>query len=377
MRPRRLINRGRNDSGAMGVLFAVLFGTGAMLGLLALSIDVGAVYLERRTVQVGADAAAEGLGYRCALNAAECQSVGAATTFARMLLDANSGDGATAVEEVCGSTLGPCAPLSGREPDCQVAPVSGAYVRVTSQTDNAGTNRILTPFTDVLDGSASDGDGVTLWGCAQSRWGKVDTAELSLDVVLPPCEFSVGGSSKVVVAVGNIQAGTCSSVTAFGDDGNLAAITINQQDPISTAALIDLGTGDCTASTSVTVPTTYSILPNIAGACSGSLFARLAGHIDSGRTVLVPMGWRLSANSVTVRTFAGVRFTAYCTRGGRDNCLDGYGAIGEPGWPNSCSAARPCLSYSYANEVLAYREIAETASSVQPNFGVQTVKILP
>ena len=39
------------DDGVIGVLFVLLFAAGSLVGLLALSVDVGSIYAERRVVQ--------------------------------------------------------------------------------------------------------------------------------------------------------------------------------------------------------------------------------------------------------------------------------------------------------------------------------------
>ena len=47
---------GRDDRGAFGVLVGMLFSTGVLLGMAALTIDVGTLYQERAELQNGADA---------------------------------------------------------------------------------------------------------------------------------------------------------------------------------------------------------------------------------------------------------------------------------------------------------------------------------
>ncbi len=372
------------DRGAIGVMMAVLLGTGALIGLLALTVDMGRVYLESRTVQVGADAAADGLAYECALNAAACTSVGNATAFAQGIVNANSSDGASGLEEVCGSTLGGCAALSARSMDCATDATGKAYVRVTTKTSGVSGDLLLTPFTDLLDGSASDGDGVTLWSCAQAQWGKVNLAEIELEVALPPCAFAIGGSAKVVATKDKVAGISC-SVTTFSATGVPASTTIT--DGVSSkgqnaAFWIDLGTGTCTSGSDVTVPATFVTFAKLTDACDGNFFGRLQDYINSGEVVLVGMGWRNSDSTVDLRSFVGVRFRGYCVKeanGGtcRGGAGDGYGDMTGTGWPAKCSEKEPCLYYEYTNAVLPYQEIATTSLSTQPNFGVQTVANMP
>jgi Flp pilus assembly protein TadG len=48
---------GADDRGAIGVLVGMLLATGVLLGMAALTVDVGMLYQERAELQNGADAA--------------------------------------------------------------------------------------------------------------------------------------------------------------------------------------------------------------------------------------------------------------------------------------------------------------------------------
>lgn len=385
MSPHVVVDRSKSrESGAIGVMLAVILGTGALIGLMALTVDMGRVYLESRTVQTGSDAAAEGLAYECALNAAACANPAAATAFAQGIVNANAADGVSGLDEVCGSTLAGCSALSGRSMDCATDGSGMAFVRVTSKTDSGSSNTLLTPFTDLLDGSAADGDGVTLWSCSQARWGKTDRAELELELALPPCAFSIGGSSKVVVTEDKVSAMSC-SVDTFSATGLPATTSISNA--ISTkganaAFWLNVGTGDCTMGNEVVAPTTFASFSKLTDACDGNFLSRLENYIDTDDLVIVGMGWRASDSSIDVRSFVGVHFLGYCTKeaaGGtcHGGAGDGYGDMSGSGWPSKCSAKEPCLNFEYVNAVLPYQGIATTSSATQPNFGIQTVASLP
>ena len=69
------LNRRRrhHDRGAISALAAVLFGSGVLLGMAALVVDVGLLYTERAQLQNGADAAAVEVAQICATSAvADC-----------------------------------------------------------------------------------------------------------------------------------------------------------------------------------------------------------------------------------------------------------------------------------------------------------------
>src|SRR5947208_3628329 len=71
----RGLRRG-HDRGAVAGLVAVLLSTGVLLGMAALSVDVGQLYAERRQVQNGADAAALAVAVSCAASTTCTSSTG-------------------------------------------------------------------------------------------------------------------------------------------------------------------------------------------------------------------------------------------------------------------------------------------------------------
>jgi hypothetical protein len=81
------VRRLKEERGATAVIVAVL-GL-ALIGSTALVVDLGAVHLERRELQNGADAAALAMAEDCARNLPSCGSDAAAMTW----LDANASDG--------------------------------------------------------------------------------------------------------------------------------------------------------------------------------------------------------------------------------------------------------------------------------------------
>ncbi len=62
----RGLDRRRRDRGAVALIVTVLFAGGVLMGVAALTVDVGQLYSERRQLQNGADAAALSLAKVCA-----------------------------------------------------------------------------------------------------------------------------------------------------------------------------------------------------------------------------------------------------------------------------------------------------------------------
>jgi Putative Flp pilus-assembly TadE/G-like len=187
------VRRG-DDRGAAAVLVAVLLSTGVLLGMAALSVDVGQLYAERRQVQNGADAAALAV-------AAGCAATGACTTNTGGIADLNANDNATNVLSVCGS--GPGLPACPGNPgtaltQCPPAPAGvQGWVRVSTGTRTSGGSTLLPPtFAGALAGNAGY-SGTQVGACAQAAWGG-EASGSALPLTLSLCEWNsatAGGTS--------------------------------------------------------------------------------------------------------------------------------------------------------------------------------------
>jgi hypothetical protein len=175
-----------DDRGAVAGLVAVLLSTGVLIGMAALSVDVGQLYAERRQVQNGADAAALAVAGRCA-------ATGACTTNTGGIADLNANDGATNVLSVCGAGPGlpGCPANSGPAlTQCPAAPTGvEGWVRVTTATRTAGGGTLLPPtFARALAGNAGYA-GTQVRACAQAAWGAEGSGS-ALPLTLSLCEWN-------------------------------------------------------------------------------------------------------------------------------------------------------------------------------------------
>ncbi len=199
---RRLKVDFRNEQGGITVLVAILLGMGTLLGVAALSVDVGQLYAERRELQNGADAAALALAQSCAKGEATCTAATGPTSPAGTYANLNAKDGATRVESpVCGAghpNLPPCPSTSGRWVDCLALPPAGTnFVQVrtgTRMTD--GSTLFPRSFARVfVDGPAT---GTPVTACARANWGGVAAAKSSLAMTISLKEWqcmTAGGTS--------------------------------------------------------------------------------------------------------------------------------------------------------------------------------------
>lgn len=135
-----------------------------LVGMGALVIDIGALYVERRELQNGADAAALAVAQDCA--AGDCGSGGGAIQ-AQQYANLNANDGVSALDPSTPCGMGPgLSACSGNAP----SGVSGAggWVRVgTSTRDPDGGNQVsflLAPVISALTGKTVTASAVAAWG---------------------------------------------------------------------------------------------------------------------------------------------------------------------------------------------------------------------
>jgi Putative Flp pilus-assembly TadE/G-like len=178
-------SRPRGDDEGM-VLLWVAVSIIVLLGMGALTIDLGALYLEKRQLQNGADAAALAIAFNCAKSTAT-PSCGSVMTIANTLADGNSKDGFSAVPKVCG--VGPGLSASGCTTPSGLS--SGAnWVQVFTSTETSGGGTKVPMVLAPLIGGAS---GKTVKANATAQWGGLQSSQ-ALPIVLSACEFTkLGG----------------------------------------------------------------------------------------------------------------------------------------------------------------------------------------
>lgn len=334
----RRLNRfavpGRRDRGAAALIVTVLVSCGVILGMLAISADIGSVTSQRRSVQNSSDAAVMALAYACAKNnTAICSSAGAPSSLAS-LVSANS-NGAT-VQSVCVSKLGaitgdPITTLcpTGNTADlgaCLPAPSwasSGPYVEVRT------LNTANTPFGGAMGASSSR----PVPACARGSWGPAGGTGYTLPIVASPCEWSAGTNG------GKNFAPSPSYSTAPGTPSShpntLPNIPVEIDAPAKTppthfATMIGAhaDVGDCTdSSNGMTYPGGFSWVQTVSG-CSAvfdatgtilvgsngaSVPSGCSGNITPylGTEVYVPIGVSLNSGTYTIDGVASFYLAGY------------------------------------------------------------------
>lgn len=388
-----------SDRGAITAVLAVLLGTGLLLGLLALSFDTGLLYLERSAVGSAADSSATGLARDCALNAANCATVGAADAFAEQLADANSPDGASAVEEACGRSgkwTQACAALTTRQMDCRTLgfpdgrtmAANHAFVRVTTATEtDTGGLAIFPVFAGLLDRDAPDPGGVTLWSCGQAVWGKSARVPVLFPIALPICRtFTIDAYPPTFIQDG-AGAATTSCTTPPPAAVNQVQRLILGVDGVPTYqgfsnVMLNLrwiSGFDCVTPTTVTAGSMLTIYTGAPGSlCGSTLWTRLQAAITAGRPILLPMGGSSTTTTVEARAFAAFVPVGYYWRvSARDT--GSFGTAPPGGWTNTCTKTnnKECLWGWFSRVVVPREPVSAASTTTIPNMGVQAVELLP
>ena len=161
------------ESGAALILTALV-----MFSLLAVSafvVDVGALVAERRILQNGADAAALAVAQDCAST-----GCGPYQATATGLASANAEDGASTVNEMCGTS-----PL----PACTAppaVPAGAGYVRVQTETlTTGGSNQVPFSFAKIMGFT-----GATVTRRTTVAWGGPAALTSQLPLTISVCEFN-------------------------------------------------------------------------------------------------------------------------------------------------------------------------------------------
>lgn len=168
----RLTTFREGESGAVAVIVAMMLV--AMLGAAAIAIDIGAIYVEKRELQNGADAGALAIAEECAGDSVLCLTT--ALDTARTYANANAEDGASTID-----------PLQGVEFD-----LSANKVTVTADTNDpssANTSRLAHWFAPVfgdpeLESTAVRAKSAAIWGPVAA--GSLDTLPITFSL----CEYN-------------------------------------------------------------------------------------------------------------------------------------------------------------------------------------------
>lgn len=172
--------RHSEDRGAMAIVLAIL--TLVFAGFLAIVVDVGALYEERRDLQNGADAAAMAVAMACAdgeLSGTDCSGNGSNDT--ELLADQYAGDNANDdFALVDNDVVGDSDIIFNPDGDNP----NEVWIRARTEDPSGGTN--VEPFLSRIWGNS----GTPVGAEAKAAWGSFGGASI-IPITIGLCEFNI------------------------------------------------------------------------------------------------------------------------------------------------------------------------------------------
>lgn len=184
--------REQGERGAAAALVAVVCAGGVALGMLALTMDVGAIYNERRELQNGSDAAAQRLAAACAHDINDCSPSLQKAALVQSMND-NAKDGLGDLDYRPYALLGSCGRGAGAKMQiCRSATTDAAVSELTECLPlptwmRSGTGALI-PYVETYGRTKSDSatptilpgkfsravagqEGTTVRTCSRVAWG--------------------------------------------------------------------------------------------------------------------------------------------------------------------------------------------------------------
>lgn len=346
-----------DERGAVGILVGMLLASGVLLGMAALTIDVGALYQERAELQNGADAGSIAVAKSCVAGTT-CMP-GTASTYANL----NAKDGASAVTLVCGhdviGSLPSCPASSGTMVDCPKAPsASTNYVDVHTATRTSGGSSLLPPvFARALTGNAGY-PGTTVLACARAMWGPAVQSANSLAMTLSACAWSRATGTPPAFGT---------DVRIFVRDAPSAPTCSGGGAPGEFSWLID--NGGCTAAIDLTRSTTASDTgKSVSKACQDAL----TSYVANKTTIFIPI-FDTTTGSGAGATYHLVGLAAFVLTG-YANMNPLKDAIPSPFTKASCPNGGTTPSCIFGHFTQALVPVSTTVGS-GTYFGAATIKL--
>ena len=349
----------RGTEGGVGVIFATLLGSGALLAIIALGVDFGRVYLEQQTLRNASSSAALALATACSNQSTVCADQASAELFVQEFLDSNSPDGISGLQELCGSSpLNACAQLAASSSDCVEYLGLDNLVRVTASAKDPGLSGLELFFTNE--------EQVQLWQCSQASWSAAQIGDLefqiSLDLGIPVCDYP--GDQTPVVWFQFQNSGNSPGLPREAScDVLIGGQLISAVDYANGMAGLDLAVGACANEVTLV---TGQIVPlgetNLTKLCAKSvesfLDTAIAGQLEIPAALLGQFV-RHGSNQIDfdVAGKTNIRVLGYIL----SNKVSG-GQVPPGGWQNypalapknlECGTKNPCVYGFYSTEVLS------------------------
>ncbi|MET0422359.1 MAG: Tad domain-containing protein [Actinoplanes sp.] len=189
---RRRRYRDDYEHGAVSAIVAIMLSGGVLLGMGALVIDVGQLYVEREQLQTGADAASWKIAMACVNKPATCAAAAFSGNYAAPAVTyakANASDG-LADAQICLNNIGcPAWKTAVTCPPNLANPGQYVEVRTTTVTNSPSNNTLVPPsFAGALSGVNYQGKQVGT--CARVNWGPPADVNKVFALGISLCDFN-------------------------------------------------------------------------------------------------------------------------------------------------------------------------------------------
>lgn len=357
-----------DERGAVSILVGILVSAGVLLGLLALVIDGGRLYSERRVLQNGADAAALAVARACAIGDPACSTRTAATTLGGSLANQNAGrDQVSALDEACGSgNLGACRALRSHAWECQAVTGIRNHVRIRTATrETDGTSIVPGVFS-----AAMGFDGKGMWACSQAIWGAARGANVTFPIALSACDYVSNASATMqIFSPPTYKPGQGPTCTVTDKDG----VTRTLQDMVKGFFYVQLDATrkDCLTPVRITIGDVLPRADNIVQLCGSNYQAAFDSFVGVQTPLPIfdamPSGGGIGTTTMRVASFVAFTLRAYRLGGGVSS--------GSPpgGWPSECRGSNRCLYGDFGSAVTGDTGVDPGT----PNFGLQSIQLIP
>ncbi|MEV6347420.1 Tad domain-containing protein [Actinoplanes sp. NPDC051851] len=175
------------EHGSIVALVSVMLGTGVLLGMCALVIDIGLLQFEKEQLQSGADAASWKVAQSCVNTPANCTNA-LQQANAQLYANRNSRDTVSTVQVCIG---GQTCPTWSTPAQCKTAPyttgTSYKYVEVRTSTFTPDNRTTIPPvFAGAIPGI--NYTGTRMGACARVAWG-VPQVTTSSALSISKCDY--------------------------------------------------------------------------------------------------------------------------------------------------------------------------------------------
>jgi hypothetical protein len=320
-----------DERGAVAIMVAVSLTV--LLGVGALVLDVGALYVERRELQNGADAAALAIAEDCALDNDDCDDhLAAAAAYA----DANAHDGVSNVDDVD-------LDMDDRE------------VTVATSTESEDGNQIEFGFARIfgIDGSTVKASASAGWFVPQ----KIEAVPITISVseykpkshvVLcfksdtgPDCADGFGGSADGPGAFGYVESSGCRALNQQGDPVEVEDKAVD----------VDHGNDG----------------PKNLGCVAANDFEPLPSSPDTPRIVFLPVHDKLAGGRYSIVGFAAIEVDGFKFTGDHDEWCWSFEL------PITCGGNGRWLSGTFVNYVV--RDVVKAKPNKSAYTGVAVIEL--